>query len=133
MTSYVLTPGYNSGSSGSFAGPDEQWAALKRVAAAVRADPDALAREARRFGCPEACEDGCCTLAEFVDVYRPKENVPLVVDYTLQVDDKNREVRQYASGGGASRTIKEHLRRAFCRLVIARCHAVGLEINLRVG
>ena len=41
-------------------------------------------------------------------------------------------VLQFASGGGLARTIKEHCRRAFVRIVINEMHRHEMEVSLEV-
>jgi DNA repair exonuclease SbcCD ATPase subunit len=81
--------------------------------------------EARRDAA-ENCEKGpdCCTLQNHADRYK----LPWQ-DRTIYFDEKNQRVVQMASG---DRLVKEHIRRAFCRLVMAEMHKLNIEINIVV-
>lgn len=122
MTSYTLSIGYLSGCS--FKGnDDEAWQALVNCVEALKHDPDRIVAEARRLGAPEQCEHGCCTLRAYAEAYQSQ-------DATLITYPDEKAIRQFASG---DRTLKEHVRRAFCRLVMEDMHRQGIEVNLAVS
>ncbi len=122
MTSYTLSIGYISGYS--FKGDkDDAWQALVNCVEALKRNPDRIVAEARRLDAPEQCKHGCCTLQETAGAY-------LNDDATLVIYHSDRAVRQFASG---DRMLKEHVRRAFCRLVMEDMHRQGIEVNLQVS
>jgi hypothetical protein len=130
-TSYVISIGYNSGISCPArligeSGATEAWGMLKSVVEKLCADTDRIVAEARAFNAPENCEKGpdCCTLQNHADRYK----LPWQ-DRTIYFDEKNQRVVQMASG---DRLVKEHIRRAFCRLVMAEMHKLNIEINIVV-
>jgi hypothetical protein len=130
MTNYRISLGYNWDGPGA----EEQWEALKSVVADLRANTHRIAEEAVRMGCPvEESGDG---LGEYLEGYLPDS-----ADLTIRVIDEEdrlnpperlREIWQAASGGDPSRSIKHHLRRAFCRLVMGEMHRRGIDINVVV-
>jgi hypothetical protein len=63
---------------------------------------------------------------------------PTDEDLTIKIldspkDPARRQIQQLASGYGKWRTIKEELRRAFCRLVLAEMHKRGMEVDIFVA
>jgi hypothetical protein len=131
-TSYIIGIGYNSGAScdfkftssnGFFA---EAWELLKSVVIEICNNPNRIVEEARKFSAAETCANGttCCTLEGHAEKYR----IPWT-DRTIAFDEKKKEVVQMASG---DRLVKEHIRRAFCRLVINEMHKHNIEVNLMV-
>ena len=68
-------------------------------------------------------------LAEYLEAYREEKD--LTMFHTGEGDE--RAVVQFASGHGEGRLIKESLRRAVCRLLIADMHNEDVEVNLRVA
>ena len=121
MTGYTFSIGYLSGY-GYQGSTDEAWQELVIVVDSLRKRPDRIATEARRLGAPEQCEQGCCTLMTLALAYQNH-------DATLVIRHDEQRVDQYASG---DRVLKEHVRRAFCRLVIEDMHRLGIDVNLRV-
>ena len=137
MTGYYLSVGYNSGSGGDA----DDFGTLVTVFEAVIRDPDRIVAEVRRVE-PPAAETR--TLREYAAWYthpdrregedcsfriyrQPSDLGPLT-----NADDFSPFIAQYASGGGSSRAIKEVVRRAVCRLVIADMHRRGVEVNFKV-
>lgn len=131
MTSYTLSIGYLSGYSTDL-DRDAAWLALLESVNARRSDPQAIIREAKRFDAPDKCRNGCCTIAEAAAAYDPSNNdlTVVVIDERGPDGEDNRRVVQYASG---DRDLKEHVRRAFCRLIIQDMHRRGIEVDLSVA
>jgi hypothetical protein len=129
-TSYYLSVGYLSGYSFQ-GGPDAAWEVLKWIVERLRHEPSKLVAEARRLGAPERCARGCCDLRELAERYGAGEDLTLTVVERVDEDDAPvRYIRQVASG---DRMLKEHVRRAFCRLVIEEAHREGIEVDLTVS
>jgi hypothetical protein len=131
-TGYHISIGYNSGISCPArligdAGKTEAWGILKSVVEKLCGEPDRIIAEARAYGAPECCATGpeCCTLQNHADRYK----LPWT-DRTIYFDEKRQEVIQMASG---DRLVKEHIRRAFCRLVMQEMHKHNIEINITVA
>lgn len=129
-TGYHISIGYNSGIScpAKYIGENgEAWALLKSVVLEICNNVDLIVDEARRFGAPEQCKNGpdCCNLTNHAERYK----LPWQ-DQTIYFDEKRKEVIQMASG---DREVKEHVRRAFCRLVMNEMHKHGVEINIVVA
>lgn len=127
-TSYYIELGYNGGFSSQL-DRDEQWEVLKSAVLEIREHPERIWDEARAFGAPEEDDDGE-TLESYCERYRPP-----ATDQTIYVEDTadRRYVVQMASGGEPARLMKEHVRRAFCRLVIYAMHRQSIEVNLTVS
>jgi len=125
-TTYIIQIGYLSGASTQIS-HDEAWKILKEYTARLSRQPQIIHDEAVKFGAPETCPCGCgATLMEHCEIYGEDHNpgIPLIID------DQRQQIVQLASG---SRTMKEHVRRAFCRLLIYEMHRHGIEVNLTVG
>ncbi len=121
MTGYSFSIGYLSGAS--YKGDtDEAWQELVKCVETLRTQPERIVTEARRLDAPEHCEHGCCTLFSLAQAYQNH-------DATLVIHHDAHTIDQYASG---DRMVKEHVRRAFCRLVLEDMHRKGIEINLKV-
>ena len=125
MTGYYLEPGYQSGAS-----REAAWEALKRITLEISDAPERIALEAAAFGVRQIPDEYLAAYRERTDLtVRIKERGDIGVDE----DAETGHVVQYASGGGQSRVMKEHLRRAFCRLAIREMHLLGYEVNMRVS
>jgi hypothetical protein len=122
-TGYSITLGYQSGYS-TCLDQDEAWQALVDCVQALRLQPERIVKEAQRLGAPAACEDHCCTLQQMAEAYSSND------DATLRINQRERYIYQLATG---DRTLKEHVRRAFCRLVIEEMHRQGIEVCLEVA
>ena len=122
MTGYIISLGYQSGYSRN--ARDDLWAILRNAALAICADPVRLANEAVSFGAPELLDGE--RLMDYARQYEKRE------DATIMFDDEERCIRQLASGSGAPRILKEHMRRAFIRMVMAEMHRQGIEVNILV-
>lgn len=121
MTGYHLQVGYQSGNSKA-----DAWEALKAIVADLRTRPNELAVECARYD-----DFSKADLMEYAELYQGDRDATISI---IEADgDREAEVMQLASGMGASRDIKEALRRAFCRLVICRMHERGMEVNLVVA
>ena len=126
-TGYHLEVGYLSGYSTKHNG-DSAWDELKRVVIAVADNPLAIYAEARNFNAPDVCPCGCgATLMEHCEVYREQG---FGSNGVFAINEDERYVILIASG---SREMKEHTRRAFCRLVLYQMHKQGIEVSLHVG
>jgi hypothetical protein len=127
MTSYTIRLGYQSGYSGEIT-----WEELKALALAIADDPEAICREAVAFGAPTHLGSG--SLREAAENYRTREDLTLKFHEADPADEDSEPcIRQSASGGAPYRVLKEHLRRAFCRLLMAEVHRRGAEVSLTVG
>lgn len=127
MRGYYLDIGYSDN-------PEEAWKELRRHVVHLCAHPERIATEASRLGCPEELEGEM--LADYAERYRDREDYTIFIQETALAtlaDPGSPYVVQFASGGGPGRVLKEHLRRAFCRLVIEHMHRQGIEVNLRVS
>lgn len=126
MTGYTLTIGYMGGYSCKLSN-EEAWQCLVKSTQELREQPQRLIEEARRLNAPETCDQGCCTLEGVAGTYSASftGGNPLVINH------EKGYVAQYASG--SDRAIKEHMRRAFCRIVIEEMHRVGIEVCLSVA
>jgi hypothetical protein len=128
MTYYIIGVGYNSGSScKEYHNNEKAWELLKSVVIEICNNPEKITEEAHKFNAPETCQHGptCCTLAGHAERYK----LPWK-DLTIRFDEENQTVVQLASG---DREVKEHIRRAFCRLVLYAMHKHNVEINITVG
>jgi hypothetical protein len=96
---------------------------LVRCVEQLRVQPERIVQEARRLNAPETCEEGCCTLLDMAQAYQSD-------DGTLVINHQEHYILQLASG---DRMLKEHVRRAFCRLVIEDMHRQGIEVCLQVS
>lgn len=124
-TTYIISIGYNSGFSCKHDDSikDKSWELLKSVVNKICSDPNSIVEEARRFNAPEEEIDEC-TLENCAARYELPWN-----DMTIYFNEEEKLVVQCAAG---SREIKEHIRRAFCRLVLQEMHKHNIEINLTV-
>ena len=121
MTSYTIMLGYNSSKNTSECAEE-----LRKCVAHLRANFTQIAEEAKRFDGFELDE-----LNEFAMAYAPVNN-----DLTIQIVDGEYDdfrIFQMASGGEVDRSIKESLRRAFCRLVLNAMHKKQIEVNIIVS
>lgn len=123
MTGYHIRVGYNSSWN-----TDDAWRELVAAVERLRNDPGAIIVEASRVEGATAAKFEVSTLESYAMAYATD------ADLTLKVlETPEREVIQLASGGGEGREIKELMRRAFCRLVIAAMHQWGIEVTLVVA
>lgn len=130
MTGYHISIGYMSG------GPDkeEAWEILKQVVLDLCNAPARIADEAISFGMDRA------TAIEYADAYvgasianRGTQDSTLRI---IEADDKEEtppQIMQLAGGTDPSRSTKEAMRRAFCRLVMYEMHKREIEININVA
>ena len=129
---YYISLGYDSGSSRDVSiKKDERWAKLRELALEIAADPSKLEIEARLGGSPPLVDEEGTKLLRYAQA--------LVIDLAskdnpcVRLNDEAEQIEMMCSGGGVkSRGMKEHVRRAFCRLVIQKAHRLGLEVNLGV-
>lgn len=124
MTGYHISLGYNSGYSG-----DGTWEKVKAIIASVT--PEELRQEYLDYETVVKYADGEETylLEDFVEKHFKREDA--TIQYVGDMDD-NPQIMLLASGAGDCRTIKEGLRRAFCRLLLHKAHQEHIEININV-
>ncbi len=129
MTGYRIEIGYNS------AGPTgaEAWESLKAVALEICGNVAAIAVEVTRLEPSYTIDE----LHGFVMAYADREDLTVTFHdepaWHEDVSEFKPYISQLASGGGASREVKEACRRAFCRMVIEAMHRRRIEVNLRVS
>lgn len=117
-TGYTISVGYNS----SFKKDEVGWE-LEKIVKSICIDPEQLIQEAKRV-------EGKTIPPEYVESYHiPWKDLAI----QIVIQDGLPVVIQLASGGGDSRDLKEAVRRAFCRLVLAHMHSQGMEVNLTVS
>lgn len=123
-TSWTISIGYNSGNFDTA----ELWAKLKASAEFWRKNPLLIADEAREGSDADIPLDGE-NLLDYCEVYRRDwmDGGP------LHIIDEDKVLHIMASGGDPSRTIKEHVARAFCRIIIKAMHEEQIEVNLIVA
>lgn len=125
-TGYTIEIGYISGYSWN-GNREDAWLLLAGAASIIAKHPQFIEEEALRFGAPKVCPCGCgATLKEHCEVYQHEyitDGGPLLIDHEKQV------IFQMASG---NREMKEHVRRAFCRLILYEMHKLGIEVNIIV-
>ena len=124
MTRYHIEIGYLSAGD-----PEQAWQILVDVVQGLREQPNRIIGEALRI------EGGSMReLIHFAEQYSARFDCD---DATLRVIQpllgRKGSIMQLASGGGLDREIKEKMRRAFSRLVIAEMHNRRIEVNLRVA
>lgn len=123
-TEYTISLGYLSGQSTSLSYEDA-WKALVAYVEQLRHQPERIVQEARRLNAPETCEQGCCTLQRMAEAYQLTEEEcgPLVIN------QEDQHISQLTYG---DRMLKEHIRRAFSRLILEEMHRQGIEVCLNV-
>lgn len=124
-TGWSITIGYNS--SHSPVEKEDLWEILKNSAQIWRINASTLRDEAERYGAPLELDGE--NLMDFCEVYRRD----WLMGGPLHIDDDKQALYIDASGGGASRVLKEHVARAFCRLVVIDMHHKCIEVNLHVS
>lgn len=129
MTGYHISIGYLSGYD-----KDEAWKVLKMVVLDTCQNPHRIVDEAVLFGMDPR------TASEYASAYvNASEGQQGTEDSTLRIIEGARaegnppQIMMLAGGSGASRTVKEQIRRAFCRVVIREMHKLEIEINLVVA
>lgn len=127
MTGYHITVAYLSGYD-----RGEAWQVLKRTTLELCHNWQRIAQEAQRHGMAGN------VAAEYAMAYKDAGDATRgTEDSTLMIigakDDEPPQIMQLADGEGSSRTIKEAMRRAFCRLVMEDMHRLGIEININVA
>lgn len=128
MTSYTIEVGYNSGYSfttGLRITPNQQWECLKSVITKVCNDTQRIIDDAKLYGAPDIDRHGN-TLSEAAEMC--KDGNPN--GFRFYENQGDNQFRMPASG---DRELKEHVRRAICRLVILDMHKMGIEVCLRVS
>lgn len=130
MTGYHISIGYQSG------GPDkeEAWEILKRVVLEICNRPHYLIDEAVRFGMqPREAHEYAGAYASACVEYAGTEDSTLRIIEGPRAEGNPPQIMMLAGGSGESRTIKEAMRRAFCRTVMDEMHKRGIEININVA
>lgn len=130
MTGYHISIGYLSGDDN-----DKAWAMLKRIVADLCAKPEVIAEEAMAFGMrPETAKEYAESYRSFsLETGRTEDSTLVVKERDLDDEDSYVQIMQLASGRGVSRTNKEAMRRAVCRILMREMHKRGLEININVA
>ena len=130
MTGYHISIGYMSGC------PDkeEAWETLKAVVLDLCNAPALIADEAISFGMDRA------TALEYAGAYvgasianRGTEDSTLRIIEADAKEGTPPQIMQLAGGIDPSRSIKEAIRRAFCRLIMREMHKREIEININVA
>lgn len=120
---YIVYPGYDCGRN------ESQW--LREYADNL--DLAAIKAIALANGCPTDDGQGE-TIDAYIDAYRTRSDLTMVYDDDYQPDSNDDETcfafRQYASGGGQSRTIKEHLRRAVAIHALTEASKRGINLSV---
>lgn len=128
MTGYHLSIGYLSGGDKA-----QAWDTLKTVVLNLCHDPVRIANEAVRLGMNRTTAHECARAFASASLeFQGTE------DSTLRIIEGDRaegnpQIMMLAGGSGQSRTIKEAIRRAFCRLVMTEMHRRDIEININVA
>jgi hypothetical protein len=123
MTGWHIRIGYISGDSCDY-NQEQAWEILKAEVARLREDTAAIVAELHRLKPLLFRRDTQQMLWELAAAYKAEDG-----DATLTILEDSREILQMASG---DRELKEHVRRAFCRLVLDVMHKYGIDINLSV-
>lgn len=127
MTGYHIRIGYNPCRSDR----EEMWRLLQSEARRIADDPHGIEQEARRLGCPERCEQGCCRLEGYADNYAAPFGRDGCNGNPVNIIDRedSQQIMQLAS---TDEGFKYHVRRAFVRLLIEAMHRHCIEVSLTV-
>lgn len=121
-TLYSITAGYNSAFK-----REEVEDALREEVLKICENPAQIRFEVERL-------EGALPPEEYDDGYRlPWSDMTITFREAIPSDDLPFAVHQSASGGGNERDVKESMRRAMCRLVLAAMHHRAMEINITVA
>lgn len=125
-TGYTIEIGYMSGYSSSIS-PETAWEALKAAALKVASNPVKIYTEAIAFEAPTYDTEGDFSLMDVCNTFNLDKfnGGPMEI-----IEGDQPRVFLMASG---QRTLKEHTRRAFCRLVIYEMHRQDIEVSLTVS
>jgi len=123
MTGYHITLGYMSNRNDG--ANREVWQEVVRLALNICDSPELIASEAVALGMSPA------TAREYAQAY--KERFDSTIRFKEADGDSPAQIMQLAGGAGPSRSIKEAMRRAFCRLLMHECHKREIEINVNVA
>ena len=124
-TGYTIQVGYLSGYSFN-GGNDAAWNILKSVAASIAESAKDIHYEAIKYGSPDYDYDGDFSLMDVCNTFA----LPVKDGGVMIINDTERYIHMMASG---NRTLKEHSRRAFIRLVMSAMHRQGIDINVNVA
>jgi hypothetical protein len=131
MTGYHISIGYLSG--GDF-DKDEAFQVLKKVALELCHNPHHLVDEAVRFGMrPQTACDYAAAYVNASEEQRGTEDSTLRIIEGERAEGNPPQIMMLAGGAGESRTIKEQIRRAFCRLIMREMHKLEIEVNINVA
>jgi hypothetical protein len=127
MTGYYIHVGYNSSHDS-----NEVWKELEKIGLELCDNPNALAQEAYHYD-----KFSLVDLRRFAEPFKERKDLTIRfkdrLDGIGNSDDFRPYIVMYASGGGQDRLLKESLRRAFIRLVLAKMHLRQMEIDIAVG
>jgi hypothetical protein len=124
-TGYTIELGYGDGT----------WQDLKDTALELCEHPILIATEALEHGAPNELEGE--TLYGYAEAF--KHRTDLTIEFIEPGHPFWRDtyeqpfIHMMASGGDPARTMKEYVRRAFLRLLMADMHRRGMEISVRVS
>lgn len=120
-TGYTISLGYNNGTG--FKGTDaDAWRLLRNTAIDLSQLPMRIAEEATAFGAPAV--DSHASLFSYAERFASD-------DKTFNILENRQEIFLMSSADDSG--MKGHVRRAFCRLLIAHMHIHRIEVNLTVG
>lgn len=126
-TGYTIRLGYLSGAT--FRGDaEEAWRIVQEEAERIWEMPAVIAIEAANCGAPVTLNNQ--VLHDYVLAFQKRRGATIKLDCR---DEEGPYIHMLASGGSASRVVKEHIRRAFIRLLLAAAHRRGIDLNVTVG
>jgi hypothetical protein len=121
MIGWHITLGYNSGHTG-----DADWQTVCDLAVMTAGDTKSLADEAFIYTRKEPLE-----LREMIEKVAETYQQHDTFGSPLFIDEK--QIMILASGGGDWRKAKEHVARAFVRLLMQAVHSLGFDISVSVA
>lgn len=130
MTGYKITVGYNSNFS-----KEEVAIKLITVGVNIANQPEIIAAEANKY-----IDMGIAI--EYAKPFQIQEDktIQFITKPHNSTDKEDAAEDNFypyiwmlASGSGESRSYKEEVRRAYCRLILAEMHKLKMEININVG
>jgi hypothetical protein len=112
-----------------------EWHDLKKAAIRICEDSWTLLQEARRFDAPMEWQGE--RLTDYVGAFFHRKDLTIEFvepGHPMWNDEYPRPfIHMMASGGDPARTMKEHTRRAFLRLIMADMHRQGMDISITVS
>lgn len=127
MHGYYMSIGYISGATCA-ENKEDAWPILKQVVMDLCGKTDEIIREAMAFMAPTSCNG--YSIEEHAEAY--KGNQGKIIKYYEGGDADDGPEQCVSFLCGATDALKEHVRRAFCRLVLYEMHRRGIEVNLEV-